>query len=336
MSISPKVVIRVILSSVLTCYIFLYAYQGMYARKEVVLPLQGVNRISSPFDSPLPTPTEPPPDSPLPTPTEPPPTPTEPTPTPTEPPPTPTEPPPTPTEPPPTPTEPSPTPTSAVEGKGKAFGRIESLPSGLIGNWIINGVNYQSTNQTVLRQRFGTLEKGSCVLVRYSEATIPFTATRIRGMPDRTCGSDSTERKAIGIVYHLPDDLIGRWAIGRALYMTDADTQFIQKRGEFAFGVCVEVRYPTNVTLPTATRIRTVPKSQCGPDTEGVDEGKIVRYPRELTGVWVIGKTPYIATTETVFQQEAESFDVGVHVNVKYYVGPHGQRIATSIISTGD
>ena len=236
----------------------------------------------------------------------------------------------------PTVTVPAATPTPIVEGNSKeSVGIVHRMPRRLTGTWRIGGTRYRANAETQFSQEEGEFAVGTCVKVHYITNDERPVATQIQTVAKGQCGIDEVEQAAIGIVHRMPRRLTGTWRIGGTHYRANAETQFSQAEGEFAAGVCVKVHYIANNERPVATQIQTVSKSQCG-IVIAEDEGEIRRYPRNLIGRWVIGGTRYVATSDTVFQQDEEAFDRGVHVNVKYYQDGRGQRVATSITSTDD
>lgn len=57
----------------------------------------------------------------------------------------------------------------AHSGHEIVFGVVGSLPSsGLLGGWLIDGVEYTATTETVLKQKYGAFAVGVQVKVEYS------------------------------------------------------------------------------------------------------------------------------------------------------------------------
>ncbi len=51
------------------------------------------------------------------------------------------------------------------------YGRIDSFPAGLIGNWVVDGVTYTADANAEFEQKHGAFATGQCVDVKYIAAS---------------------------------------------------------------------------------------------------------------------------------------------------------------------
>ncbi|GEM_PF-381988 len=219
-------------------------------------------------------------------------------------------------------------------GTQEARGLVEAMPDdGLVGTWTISGVQYEATNTTVFEQREGAFAVGACVEVEYLVQNGVRVALKIK--TDDTCGSSSAKAKAYGVIEAMPNNgLVGTWTIGGVQYEATQATEFEPRYGDFAVGVCVEVKYVTNGAVRQALSIKTESADECGLPVQGGEfetKGIIDAMPADgLVGAWVIGGQTYTATAQTRFEQDHGAFEVGRCVEVKYTLNGT-DRVATKI-----
>jgi hypothetical protein len=210
------------------------------------------------------------------------------------------------------------------DDEAEVEGLIESFPADLIGSWVIDGMSYEVTADTVLMQLNGPFAVGACVEVEFDPATN--IASKVK-TDDNCFGDDADDNdlfvKLYGTVEAFPSGLIGDWTVSGVVYSADANTQFKQEDGDFAVGACVEVNYLPD-TLQ-AIEIETADDYHCGANGGGGHNGDDVKrygliesFPAVLTGDWVIDGVSYTAGNGTEFKQEQGVFAVGACVEIKY------------------
>jgi hypothetical protein len=164
--------------------------------------------------------------------------------------------------------------TLLKEGDVEIYGRIDSFPTALTGDWIVEGITYEANGSTEFKQEQGPFAVEKCVKVGYFPGTSPLTADEIETENDSDCDGtvtetpestetpdasstpdetetpepsetptpDNDESKVRGVVDRLPDSgLTGTWVIDGVEYLAGGSTDFEQNGGPFVVGACVEV-----------------------------------------------------------------------------------------------
>lgn len=245
----------------------------------------------------------------------------------------------------------TPSPTGAPDGVER-YGRLDSFPAGLVGDWEIDGVAYVANANTEFKTRHGPFAVGACIKVHTTTVAPPFVAREIETEQQYRCGGDddggaNAEGELYGVLQSFPDGLVGEWNIGGMSFIADATTEFKQERGQFAVGVTVKAHFVVGDDgLNHAREIET----KFANDDDGVDDdgngsfegaegqayGLIEQFPASLVGDWTISGVDYRATEQTRFEERDGAFAVGVRVKVEYFVDATGQRVAQKIEVTDD
>ena len=245
-------------------------------------------------------------------------------------------------------------------GDGREFrGIVEVIPNNQIGEWIISGKPYAVTEQTEIKEQYGTIEKDSCVVgemssdntyVRELKSARAFACKQ--GGDDNGGEGDTGEGR--GELYaklvSFPAGLIGEWKIGSLTFTADANTEFSEKNGPFKVDGYVKVEFvvQTDDSL-LAKEIKTIALphddgEDNGPghdhghghevDHQAVAFGNIDTVPGGGSeDVWEIGGITYTATISTVLDTRHGALDVGQNVRVKYFLDENGNRVAKQIKS---
>ncbi len=258
------------------------------------------------------------------------------------------------------------TPLPAETREVKAL--IERMPtSGLLGTWLLGGVEYPITANTRLRQEKGPFVVGACVEIEYTPNTTPWTVYKLAtkhaddcnpsGTPVSTpsgtpTGSpttlpNGTEAELFGILQSFPAGLLGEWNIGGMTFTASPNTEFDQRNGAFTVGATVKVHFTTDGSgVHLAREIETKFKN----DVQGNDDngngvlegaeghafGRVTSLPAgDRLGDWQIGGITYTVNAATQLTPAPSSFTVDILVRVNYFVDNQGQRLARKIqIST--
>ena len=198
-------------------------------------------------------------------------------------------------------------------------GVVTSFPAGLIGTWVVNGVNDEATTSTYFSQEDGPFVANACVEIRYN----PTTQAVHKIETEDHCGGSSGGSgyvETYGTVDSFPAALIGIWVVNGVSYTTTATTYFEQDEGPFAVGACVELRY--SPTTSTVYKIET--DHHCGGSSSG-NSGSYTRtyatlesFPVGLVGTWVANGVSYVTSGTTVFDQAHGTFAVGSCIEIDY------------------
>jgi len=248
-------------------------------------------------------------------------------------------------------------PTVAPGQEFEVYGRVESLPEGLIGEWTVDGVVYAATESTEFKQEHGAFAVGSCVKIHAFNATTPATIREIETERGFHCrgGDDSNDDgfqgrgELYGKIQSFPEELIGEWNIGGLTFVATSATEFKQRGGAFAIGVTVKVHFVVDANgVNLAREIETkFANDDHGHDDDGngAFEGaeghafgpiEVLPASDDLQGDWVVGGIPYTVNAETRLLAVQGNFAVGAKVRVKYFVNDQEQRVARKIMMTNE
>ncbi|MEZ4860272.1 MAG: DUF5666 domain-containing protein [Caldilineaceae bacterium] len=242
------------------------------------------------------------------------------------------------------------TPGSTPEDETEIYGRVESMPSGLVGNWVINGVAYNADSSTEFKQEHGSFAMGICVKVHLPTTGSSATMREIETEQEYHCGGSdggSAEGELYGRLQSFPANRIGDWNIGGMTFVASSSTGFKERNGAFAVGVTVKVHFTVDSNgVHQAREIETkFANDDDGSDddgngshegAEGHAYGIIDSFPADLKGAWSVSGIPYSTSDSTTFSQSDGSFAVGVQVKVEYYLDSNKNRVARKIESTND
>lgn len=204
-------------------------------------------------------------------------------------------------------------------------GLIEVRPAGdITGTWTIDGVSMAVDSATVFDGDIDEFAEGYCVEATYFADELTNPAVKLKSKSRTDCEDVLTNRARID---SFPAGLEGTWIIGGDSYVADANTEFKTDRGDYATGVCVEVRY--GATTAIAEKIETRNDSDCtGPEQKIVD--LIVARQAGDIGPWTVGAVTATATAATMFDGDPSELMVGYCVELKY-ADDGGTDVATSI-----
>lgn len=209
------------------------------------------------------------------------------------------------------------------DNEDEAQGLVETLPDGLLGMWVVDGVSYEVTADTELVEKHGPFATGACVEVEYDPATN--IASKIKTSDDCFEDPDNNDQfeRVYGTLEARPVELIGDWAVSGITYTVDADTAFDSDE-TLTVGDCVRVDYLT-ATL-AAIQVESADNHHCGGEGgdgghHGDDEkryGLIDSFPADLIGDWVIDSITYTVGASTELDESNGTFVTGACVEVKY------------------
>lgn len=239
--------------------------------------------------------------------------------------------------------------TGTPAGEIELFGRVDTFPSGLVGDWVVNGVTYRATSGTEFKQEHGPFAVSACVKLHVQTNSSPRTMREIETEQEFRCGVGDTatpEAELFGLLQSFPVSLIGVWNIGGMTFVADANTEFKQEHGLFAPGMTVKVHFSLQNGTNRAREIETkFANDSAGSDddgngtfegSEGHAFGRIDSVPTGLKGTWEISGIEYTANDSTIFEQSDGSFAVGARVKVEYFLDANSNRVAQKIETTND
>lgn len=238
----------------------------------------------------------------------------------------------------------------------EVYGRVDSLPEGLIGNWVVDGVTYLATAETEFERERGNFAVGRCVKIHaFNTAPVP-TIGEIENERGYHCAHDDDDHDEFqgagvlfGKIQSLPDSgLIGEWNVGGMTFVISTTTELKAPTGQFTVGVTVKVNF---VVDANGVNLARKVEAKFADDDDGHDDdgngvfegaeghafGPIEKLPAgDLIGEWVIGAISYTVTAETRIVEPHSNFVLGAKVRVKYYTDAQGNRIVRMIKTTNE
>lgn len=231
----------------------------------------------------------------------------------------------------------TPSVTATPGAESEIYGRIDSFPAALIGEWVVDGVAYTAPAGAEFEQEDGAFAVGACVKIHANPTTTPATIREIETERDYHCSGDNQngstgEGEVYGVLQSFPAGLIGAWNVAGLTFTTDSATEFKQRDGAFAIGGMVKVHFV--ITAAGDFYAREI-ETKGGDDHRGGHVyGVVDSIPAGRAGVWRIGSVDYVATDATRFEETQGALTVGARVRVKYVLDNGGQRVAQKIETT--
>ena len=243
----------------------------------------------------------------------------------------------------------TPEPTGTPDDDTEVYGRIDTFPTGLIGDRVVNGTTYRADAGTEFEQEHGPFAADDCVKIDANTSTSPATIREIETEHSFRCGDGNTppqtpEAEMYGVIQSFPAGSVGIWNIGGMTFVADGSTEFDQEDGAFGIGVTVELHFSagddgTNRGREIETRFKTDDDDDDGDGAfegaEGHAYGFVEAMPGNRIGEWRIGGISYMATSQTRFDDDDGDLAVGMQVKVEYVAQDSG-RVALKIETTSD
>ena len=209
-----------------------------------------------------------------------------------------------------------------------SYALVEQFPAGLVGSWVIGGVNYTSTATTRSDQQNGVFAVGACVETKFSTLNGVNTILEIETAASYKCTGVTSgvptvsSGQSYGVLGAFPAGLIGTWTIGGVNYTATATTRIERQRTEFFTGACVDVKYTPGTT--TALEISSTDAYRCTTTTTTQPQtaaskiyGLVEVVPATNTGIWTIGGGQYSAASAT-FTTDHGTLDIGTCATVEF------------------
>lgn len=223
-----------------------------------------------------------------------------------------------------------------IRQKGHAFGPIETMPDGLIGQWIIGGVPYSATVGTSYIQDKLAFAQGVQVRVNYElDNEENRIATVIKSSPSKGNGNS----KFVGFLKDRPaGGFQGEWVLDNVSALVDLSTVIDESLGLIAEKAYLEVDYIVVDGKLKIQRIKVHVPPGAG-DNEEV--GAVERIDSEVSAAsvdanetWIIDGKTYTVTPATEINEDQGALGVGSQIYINSYTAGDGSEIATQISGT--
>ncbi len=218
--------------------------------------------------------------------------------------------------------------------EGHAFGVIEQLPAdGLIGAWIVSGVQYSVTERTELRSRGGTFAISETVKIEFkTDSSGERIAREIKlKFPQGTPGND--EATLVGFVDSMPaSGFTGLWIVNGVEFTATAQSKFKEDDGVFTVGAFVKVEYRTVDGQRIVHEMETKVPPGAGDDNhvgqvEAMDDS-LMAAGALVNTTWVIGGRSFVVTPSTRVDGSLTPSDTAW---VNSYTATDGTQVATRV-----
>jgi len=218
--------------------------------------------------------------------------------------------------------------------EGHAFGLIEQLPdNGLIGLWIVSGVQYSVTERTELHNRGETFAVGAMVKIEFKKDDSGARIAREIKLkqPQGTPGDD--EAKLVGFVDAMPPSgFTGLWIVNGVEFTATEQSKFEEDDGALTVGAFVKVEYRTVDGQRIIHEMETEVPPGGGDDNhvgsvEAMDDS-LTAASAVVNSTWVIGGRSFVVTPSTRVDGSLATSDTAW---VNSYTATDGTQVATRI-----
>jgi hypothetical protein len=219
----------------------------------------------------------------------------------------------------------------------RIFGSVTSLPDtpDLVGVWAISGITMTVVSTTTLDEHYGEFAVGTFVKVVFTDVAGERVASSVHALwtPDHDGGWWKWRKgRSFGPIESMPDGgTVGTWVIAGVPYAVGERTRLDDRKGDFVVGANVKVEF---FKMPDGSRIAR--KIVVTDDTGGGGNGQyrfvgvVDAKPAAFVGDWTIGGAAFVATGETVFNEQKGLLVEGAYVAVRYTI-TNDQRLASEI-----
>ncbi|HEX7975778.1 MAG TPA: DUF5666 domain-containing protein, partial [Anaerolineales bacterium] len=229
----------------------------------------------------------------------------------------------------------------------RVTGVINSFPADLVGRWTVENVVYTATTSTHFEMSNGPFYVGACVRVSFDQNS--HNALAISTQDHEECGSEASQQ-LIGLIDKVPStytstvasgaNVTATWQISGTQFVSTPATEFETENGPLVVGACAQVKYRVVNGVNLAGEINSEKMYRClGPVAFNQAFGRLVTFPSNLIGSWVISDTTgmsltFMSTASTVVFDKGAALQTGACVGVKYYFNG-GMNIASFILVGG-
>lgn len=145
-----------------------------------------------------------------------------------------------------------------------------------------------------------------------------------------------------GIVEAIPDSSLGEWTIGGKQYIVTEQTEIKEPYGAIKVDSCAVGEMSSDGTYVSELRSARDFACKRGSDDNGNNNGgstdghgklyaKVVSFPDDLIGKWVVGSLTFTADASTEFSAKNGPFTAGKYVKVEFVVQQDNTFLATEI-----
>lgn len=217
--------------------------------------------------------------------------------------------------------------------EGHAYGMIEQLPeSGLIGTWIVAGVEYSITERTALHEEHGTFAISETVKIEFKVDSNGVRVAKEVELKNKS-GHENEDAKFVGFIDSMPETgFVGAWVVNGETFSGTEQSKFKEDHGSFAVGAYVKVEYKTVDGVNVIHEIETeVPPGAGSDDTVGeiehMDDSPSAAA-LSANATWVVAGKSFVVTPSTRVSGGLTTSDT---VWVNSYTAADGSQVATRI-----
>ncbi|MFZ1768092.1 MAG: DUF5666 domain-containing protein [Caldilinea sp.] len=217
--------------------------------------------------------------------------------------------------------------------EGHAFGTIEQLPAnGLIGAWVVAGVEYSVTEQTELNAKGGTFAISETVKIEFKVDSNGVRVAKEIKLKSPQGAPGQEEATFVGFIDSMPDaGYVGLWVVNGTEFSATVRSKFKEDHGAFTVGAYVKVEYRMVNGERVIREIETEVPPGAGDDdhigeVESMDDS--VMAAGAANSIWVIGGRSFVVTPSTRVSGALTTSDTAW---VNSYVAADGAQVATRI-----
>ncbi len=131
--------------------------------------------------------------------------------------------------------------------EGHAFGMIEQLPAnGLIGAWVVAGVEYSVTEQTELNAKGGTFAISETVKIEFKVDSNGVRVAKEIKLKSPQGAPGQENATFVGFIDTMPDaGYVGLWVVSGTEFSATVSSKFKEDHGALTVGAYVKVEYRT-------------------------------------------------------------------------------------------
>ncbi len=133
--------------------------------------------------------------------------------------------------------------------RSKFYGKVELLPGGLLGTWVVNGRSVEVDQQTRIEEEYGRAAVGAYVKIEGRSDGQIFHATELEvkqgatgSIDDNSGKHPSEDNKFYGTITTIPQGKLGVWVIDDREVFVDEGTRIESKKGRLIIGATVKVK----------------------------------------------------------------------------------------------
>lgn len=219
--------------------------------------------------------------------------------------------------------------------EGHAYGMIEQLPeSGLIGTWIVAGVEYSVTERTKLHEEHGTFAISETVKIEFKVDSNGLRVAKEIELKSKS-RHENEDAKFVGFIDRMPETgFVGLWVVNGVEFSGTLKSKFEEDHGSFVVGAFVKVEYKTVDGVNLIHEMETeVPPGAGDDDTvgkiESMDDNPTAAAV-SVNATWVVDGKSFVVTPSTRVSGGLAMSDT---VWVNSYTATDGSQVATRIAS---